>query len=137
MFKKHDRVHPDLEGPTNVQQSAAAECDINNLMQRYERNELVDHVNNNPGGYGNFIGYGDYHSSMVEVIKAKEMFMEIPAGVRAVFHNDPGEFLQFVQDPDNMEEMRAMGLAMPSEDAPTGDPEPSPVPEVPPDPPSS
>ena len=45
------------------------------------------------------------------VATANSMFQDLPSSIRNQFQNDPGQFLDFVQDPENLEEMREMGLA--------------------------
>ena len=42
--------------------------------------------------------------------------MEIPAIIRKRFDNDPYQFLEFMENPENIEEARQLGLApMPEE----------------------
>ncbi len=128
MYHPHERVTLD-PGPGRTKQSFAEESNINIIMKRYEKTGMLDHLNAHRGDYGDFIGASDYHTSMNLIREAGEMFMEIPAGVRARFGNDPAEFLEFVQDPDNLEEMVKMGLATKNEteapEAPESPPEPS------------
>jgi len=112
-YHPHDRVQLD-PGPGRTKQSFAEESNINVIMKKYEKTGLLDHLNTHEGNYGNFIGYADYHSSMNAIREAGEAFMTIPAGVRAKFGNDPALFLEFVQNPDNKEEMIKMGLARPT-----------------------
>ena len=44
----------------------------------------------------------DYHESMNILIKADEMFSELPSSVRLKFNNDPASFLTFVNNPNNL-----------------------------------
>jgi len=39
------------------------------------------------------------------------MFEELPSTIRAQFENNPEKFLEFVQNPDNLDKMRELGLA--------------------------
>jgi hypothetical protein len=41
--------------------------------------------------------------------------MKIPSDIRKQFNNNPGEFLNFVSNPDNEEEMQKMGFVKKSE----------------------
>lgn len=109
-FRPHDRVQL-LPGPGRTKQSFSEESNINIIMARYERDEIATHLNQFNGSYGNFIGAPDYHTAMNQIRAAGEMFQDIPAGVRAKFNNDPAQFLEFVQDPENIEAMIEMGLA--------------------------
>ncbi len=93
-------------------QSMAADCDINNIMKRFEKTGVIDHVREH-GDYGDFLEATDYHTSMLKVLEAQEMFAALPAAVRAKFENDPGQFLSFVHEPSNRREMAEMGLLDP------------------------
>lgn len=109
---------------TMTKQAFQAECDINNIMKRYERTGIVDHLNKYGGRFGDFTGAVDFQTAQNIVIDAQKMFMDIPAAIRAKFDNDPGKFLVFATDPKNIDELREMGLAPPA---------PVPVPDVPAD----
>ena len=45
------------------------------------------------------------------VLKADEMFNDLPSRARRHFDNDPAKFLDFVQDPKNHEQLVDLGLA--------------------------
>ena len=100
-----------------VQQHDAADCDINNIMARYERDGVVTHVNRYQGQYGDFTGAVDYQSALHLVYDAQDCFMSLPANIRKKFDNDPGQFFDFVSDPANADAMIEMGLAKPHQDA--------------------
>lgn len=93
-----------------VQKHQAADCDINNIMKRYERDGLLTHVNQYQGQYGDFTEVLDYQSALQVVMNAEDCFMSLPAEVRKRFGNDPGEFLSFATNPENQDDMRRMGL---------------------------
>lgn len=112
-YIKHTRVTPPPGGPSLTKQAFKGECDINNIMKKYEKNGLLDHLNTHNGDYGNFIGYQDYHSSLNKILEAKEAFLTIPATVRAQFDNDPSLFMSFAQDEKNHDRMVELGLAHP------------------------
>ena len=96
--------------PSLTEQSHARECDINNIMKRYENDGLLTHVNTFQGDYGDFTEVQDYHTSMNQILMADEMFMSLPAKIREKFGNDAAKFLMFADDPENEDEMRDMGL---------------------------
>ena len=121
-------IHPGVSFQDEVsmtEQSHLKACDINNIMKRYEKTGLLDHVNTYGGNYGDFTFAEDYHTSLNKILAADEMFMSIPAEIRAKFANDPAEFLNFVHDPSNAEELVKLGLANPG-GADATDPSPSP-----------
>ena len=111
-----------------VQQHKAAECDINNIMSRYERDGILPHVNQYQGQYGDFTGVVDYQTALHLVQDAEDCFMSLPANIRKRFDNDPGQFFDFVSKPANVDEMISLGLAKPRSDAnePQGEAETAP-----------
>lgn len=92
-----------------TKQSFRDECDINNIMKKFEKGQMVNHVNKHRGSYGDF-DVVDYQSAMNTIISAQESFASLPAKVRARFNNDPAGFLEFVGNPDNRDEMVKLGL---------------------------
>ncbi len=90
-------------------------CDINKIMGRYRKTGTLDHLNKHGPMYGEIPSLGLQEATEI-VKKADEMFNDLPSHIRNKFDNKPGEFLDFVQDPANLEEMRELGLS--NKDAP-------------------
>mgnify|MGYP000064304778 CR=1 FL=1 len=143
---ERERVAVKPVGESLTQQSMAAETDINRIMKRYEKTGLLEHVNNYQGDYGDFTAAVDYHTALNQVMAARDMFMSLPASIRGEFANDPGLFLDFVEDPANRAKMEEMGLVPVKQDAtegtaeggsqepsPSTGPEGDPVPSQPPE----
>lgn len=107
-----ERVQKVFVQPSLAKQAFKKECDINAIMSRYEKSGLIAHVNRYQGDYGDFTDKPEYQEALNKVISAQEMFMTLPAKVRARFGNDPGEFLAFVEDEKNVPEMVKLGLAV-------------------------
>lgn len=124
-FGRHGRFQFSTIGPSLTHQANARECDINNIMKKYEKTGVLEHRNKFEGQYGDFTDLPqDYHASMNAVLAAGEMFMSLPAKTRVRFANDPGVFLDFVSNPENKEEMEKLGLTKP----PVAVKEPKPAP---------
>lgn len=109
--RKRERVYAAVGTVSMAKQSEAASCDINLIMGRYLRSGTVDHLTKHGGQYG-FVSASTFHESMEIVRKAQEMFAELPASTRKRLGNSPQNFLEFVQDKDNLEEMVKLGLAV-------------------------
>lgn len=105
------RVQYRNKKPSMTKQSFREECQIKNIMKKYEKTGIITHVKNHGARYGDFSSHDDYLTALTSVISAQKMFDELPSAVRKKFKNKPEEFLEFVQDPDNLDEMREMGLA--------------------------
>lgn len=112
-FSLRRRVSLSFAGDAGLtKQSFAADADINNIIRRFVRTGVVEHMAKYGGEYG-FATSQTFQEAMNVIAKANEMFAELPAKVRNRFSNRPEEFLEFVQDPANLPEMRTMGLAKP------------------------
>lgn len=96
-----------------AKQSFADECNINNIMSKYQRTGLIDHVAKVQGSYGDFTSVQDYQLSLNQVIEAQDAFDELPSSVRKRFGNNPAELMAFLSDPDNREEAVKLGLVEP------------------------
>lgn len=108
-----------IAGESRTKQAFRDECNINNIMRKFEKTGMVDHVRTVNGSYDDFTNTPvDYHDAMNIVVNAQNMFMTVPAKVRARFGNDPGAFISFVEDPANREECVKLGLAVPPAEPP-------------------
>ncbi len=129
-YYPHERYYTEIEGPSRTKQSFKEECEIKNIIARNQATGLVTHVNKHGPTYGDSPPYGDFVEAMNLVTDAQSMFEELPSGMRTRFRNDPGIFLEFLEDPANHEELVEMGMATPTpaaeaESAPAGDKPPA------------
>lgn len=108
-FRRGGRVQITCGDENPTKQSFRDECDINNIMAKYQKTGAVAHTNRHAGEYG-FASSHDFAESMRIVTTANEMFADLPSSIRSKFANSPENFLGFVQDPANREEMAKMGL---------------------------
>lgn len=122
------RVTTDPVGVSRTKQSQLKECDINLIMKKYQKTGIINHFNKHGAMYGEYAPL-DLISAYETLERTNEMFLDLPAKVRARFKNQPEAFLEFVQDPKNKEEMYELGLAR--RPAPV-EPEPPVVPPQPP-----
>ena len=99
--------------PSMTKQSFRDECDINNIMSKFEKTGLIEHQNRFKGDYGDFVDVRDYQASLDQVIAAEEMFDALPSKVRLQFDNDPSQFLAYAQDSKNHQGMIDLGLVKP------------------------
>lgn len=118
--------------PSMTKQSFKDECDVNNIMARFERTGVLDFVNEHEARYGDATAL-DYQVAMQTVALANSMFEDMPAKLRAEFRNDPAEFLAFIENPANLEKSYEMGLRKRKEAPVAASPAldgPTPVPNV-------
>lgn len=98
------------EEPSLVHPEFQSETDVNNIMRKYMTTGQINHLAGSSGVYGDFTEIGDYQEAMNTVIKAQESFETLPSKVRNRFANDPQELINFLKDPDNVEESIKLGL---------------------------
>ena len=107
-YTKTKRVTVDT-GKGLTEQSHKHETDINYILKEYTRTGFIKHAKENQGKYDD-IAVQDFQEAMFVVAEANNMFNELPGQVRKQFNNNPGEFLEFVQNPDNSKKMEALGI---------------------------
>lgn len=100
-YSKRLRVAFTCEGKSMTQQNFAKECDINNIMAKYEKSGVIEHVRQYGGYYGTMPASTDLQANLEAVKLAQELFMSLPAGIRKDFDNDPLEYLKWAEDPAN------------------------------------
>lgn len=119
-------VRKEFVGPSLTKQAFLAETDINNIMRKFEKTGLIEHVNRYQGDYADVATAPDFQMALDIVMRAEEAFASLPAKVRRRFDNSPAAFLEFTANPANEAEMRELGILLPSrEPAPAGDVEPT------------
>jgi len=129
----HYRPHPRIQvtdfPQTMAKQAMKDECDINILMAKYQKTGMLNHIVRYKGQYADVSSQEDFQSALQTLQDANDMFDTLPAKVREKFQNDPGQFLAFVENPDNIDEMAELGLLDRPPPTPTPAPEPEPEPE--------
>lgn len=111
------RVQIFFDDPSLTKQSFKDQCDVNQIVERYRRDnggELLQMMQGYAGGqFGDFSNVVDYRSALDQINAAKGVFDALPAIVRKRFDNDPAIFLDFCDDPQNHDELVRMGFAEP------------------------
>lgn len=120
MFKHPSLRNPDVDhivvrptvdtGPGLTKQSFKDESNINFIMKKYQKTGTVNFVANTQPEFMEIPAI-DFMSAMNTVIRANEMFGDMPSSLRKRFNNDPAEYLAFMEDPSNLDEMVKLGLA--------------------------
>lgn len=98
-------------GESLTVQSHSEDADINVIVKRFGLTGTMP-VNHRVPEYGDYSQVGSYADALAVVRAADSHFMEMPAEVRSRFQNSPQIFLDFCNDPANMQEMVKLGLAV-------------------------
>lgn len=96
-----------------TKQEFAQECDINNIMSRYLKTGIIDHVRESAPQFLDASPV-EFQEAMQIVAQAETLFEELPSSIRNRFENDAAKLLEFVHDPSNIAESVAMGFLDPS-----------------------
>lgn len=119
-FVEIDRSNPDIycdcsNLPSLTRQEFADECDINKLMAQYEKTGILpSNMNGSPPRYLDVSDVPDLPLALNLLNEATSAFMSLPATVRRDFDNDPVKFINFAENPENIEKMREWKLAPPA-----------------------
>jgi len=137
---KHGQVSPELvdfavsnnsdtgidnKEPSLTRQEFSDECDINVIMANYEKTGVVSHYSPREPVYLDLTVVPNFRDAMDMLIEADKAFMSLPAKVRKEFDNDARKFVEFAQDPANLDKMREYGLAPPKEEPEVAKPPPA------------
>lgn len=112
---------PPIDGtycPDKVDQAGADLVDLNRVMARFEKTgqlaELIAlGMGSDNGAYDDFTAAPDFQAALDIVNKGNEQFALLSAKIRQRFNGDPVEFMAFVSDPKNIDEMETLGLLSP------------------------
>jgi len=108
--RERRRVAIDEFEPTMTEQCHKDRCDMHNIMRQFEKTGLIEHTSRYAGKYMDMPNAPSFHEAMNTIAKAESMFETVPAKIRAKFHNDPAEYIEFMQDPKNYDAIKEMGL---------------------------
>lgn len=117
-YSPRKRVGIDFAERGKTVQYFKDECDINNILTKYENGDPTLWTTKSRPRYGDFSEVVDYQTAQNALIQANTAFMELSAEIRAQFGNDPAKFVEFCMNQDNLEEMRRMGLAPEAQEIP-------------------
>lgn len=92
-----------------TEQAHKKQCDINEIIKKYDRHGLITHVSKFEARYGDLTGI-EFKDAQDLVTNATRSFNELPANIRSFFENSPEKLLTFMENPDNREKAIELGL---------------------------
>lgn len=113
VFVVHEHKGHDFSEGGRTRQEFADECDINVLLARYEKTGVLNHYSQVEPVYMDLSSVPDLQESLVVMREAERAFMTLPAQVRREFDNDAVKFVEYAQNPENIDKMREWKLAPP------------------------
>jgi len=120
------RVRPVVICPPEeriVDSSAQRESDINVIVARYKKTGVLPQsIRAALAQYMDTTQVPTFEQMQQRVMRAQELFDQLPATVRKQFDNDPGQFLQAAQTPEGRALLAKLGLG--PDASPEAQPEP-------------
>ncbi len=89
------------------------ECDVINILNKYDSQGILTHVNKARGMYGDFTELNEYRESLDLIKAADTAFSSLPSKIRQWCGNDAGQVMEFVSNPANREEAITLGMTEP------------------------
>ena len=99
------------EEPSLTEQAHLPSCDIRTIMGKYERTGVLEHTMQYKGTYGDFLNVPDFQEAQNHLAATRSMFESIPASIREMFDNDPAQFVEFMTDEQNRDQISELGLS--------------------------
>lgn len=103
------RVQPEQDPVSLTKQSHALETDVHKIVSKYVQTGVWPMQGKQPM-YGDFSNGTSFHELLARVDEAEEQFMMLPSAVRDFCDNDPGVFLDNLNDPERLQAMIDRGL---------------------------
>jgi len=105
-YGKRNRVKTSFkDSPSLTIQDQKKSTDINEILNRFQKTGLIDHVQQNEPAFADVTGY-DFQTNQNTVATIQSMFNELPASVRQQFDHDPQKYIEHIAVQDNVEDMK-------------------------------
>lgn len=92
---RHRVVLDCSNSPSMTKQAHRDECDINQIIARFDRTGLITHLKTNPGEYLDVAEVGTYREALHRVRAVEGAFYALSAEDRAKFDNSPARYLDW------------------------------------------
>ena len=99
------------QGESRTKQSFADQCEINNIINKFQATGAITHANKHQLHYGETDGT-TFHEAMNIVCEAQEAFSELPSSLRNRFGNDPAAYLDFVSNEEKSQKWQGLDYSL-------------------------
>jgi len=106
-------VCPEEENRT--EQHHKDEVNINNIVKRHGHELIAKTAALQQFKYDDVVG-NDFQETMNIIIKAQDSFQSVPSDIRKQFNNNPAEFMDYIHNPENKEQLVAWGMMEPEQE---------------------
>mgnify|MGYP000140966234 CR=1 FL=1 len=122
-----ERSRKTIKGKSKTRQSQEAECNVNNIVKKYQQKGIIPHLSAKQPRYG-VAPQIDLKEAMDLVQASHEAFNGLSADMRKKFGNDVNKFAAALDDPEVMAEIAKAGHVIPDEQTPPPAENPRPTP---------
>lgn len=91
----HARRPKVFDGPSLTKTDQARDANVNNIVARYDRTGVLNHLAAAEGVYADVSELGSYQDAVNAVQGAQQQFLQLPSQLRARFDNDPAKFVDW------------------------------------------
>lgn len=85
------------------------ECDVNEIIKKYDKTGLISHISGFEAEFGDMTGH-DFKQAQDLILGAQAQFNQLPAEIRKRFDNSPENLLEFMEHEENRAEAIELGL---------------------------
>lgn len=109
-YKDHGKIYePEYERPGRTKQSFMDDCDINQILNKAQIAGGISHLQKHGAVYGDFSeAPKDLLEAREQLAKGEAIFNELPPEIRREFKNDPLSFFEYVNNPENKDNLREL-----------------------------
>lgn len=122
-MKFHTRYDPPTDAgitfdePSMTQQHFADECDINKIIERaIKTGDTTVFSSTERGQFYDCTVAKDYTDAMAMINDVNDDFKSLPSRIREMFGNDVSAYVQFMSNPENLQQAVELGLLERSEE---------------------
>lgn len=101
------------ENDDRTDQSFKEECDVNNIVSKFSKTGAITHISRIQGVYADLTEVTDLLAMKETVQMAQNAFDALPSSLRNKLNNDPSQFIEYLNDPKNSEELISLGILTP------------------------
>lgn len=113
VYTARDEEHNGIVFPSDslAQQQFKDECDVNRIVDRYNKTGVLEHLSEITPQYGDVTDVpSDLMAAYDAVGRAEEAFMQLPSQLRKDLDNDPSRLSAWLRDENNRETAVRYGL---------------------------
>lgn len=117
---RHSNPTIDCSEPVLTDQSYKKTSDINNIVAQYQKTGLLQEPNKAFAKYVDNTLAIPLEQAYALINEATALFHQLPSSIRKQMDNDPRNLEQFIQDPDNHDQLLKHGILIPKQKADEG-----------------